>query len=69
MIPKIFVNCKVFNNECKRTKDIQNKFAEFLKPKEIKFGDDIDKIKISHEELFQELETYCEGCNEFSPIE
>ena len=68
MISKIFMNCKFFNNGCERTEEIQNKFTEFLKPKEIKFGNDIDKITISHAELSRELESYCEGCDEFSPI-
>ena len=69
MIPRIFVNCKHFNNTCTKMKDIRSKINEMLDLLRQKDGPlwDENLYAFKQKDYHKALEKYCEDCDNFSP--
>ena len=70
MIPKIFVNCKNFNNTCTKMKDIRSTIKELLDVLAQKNGQSWDETlyALKQKNYHKALEKYCEDCDNFSPV-
>ncbi|MBW2406022.1 MAG: hypothetical protein JRF17_01520 [Deltaproteobacteria bacterium] len=70
MIPKIFVNCKNFNNTCAKMKDIRLKITELIELLGQKDGPSWDEnlYNLKTKDYHRALEKYCEDCDNFSPV-
>ncbi|MBW2248210.1 MAG: hypothetical protein JRF62_13690 [Deltaproteobacteria bacterium] len=70
MIPKIFVNCKNFNNTCTKMKDIRSTIKEVLDLLAQKNGPSLDETlyALKQKDYHNALEKYCEDCDNFSPV-
>ena len=70
MIPKIFVNCKSFNNTCTKMKDIRSTIKELLDVLAEKDGPSWDETlyALKQKNYHKALEKYCENCDNFSPV-
>ncbi len=69
MIPRIFVNCKNYNNTCIKMKDIRSKINELLELLRQKGGQSWDEnlYTLKQKDYHTALEKYCDGCDNFSP--
>ncbi|MGD9107439.1 MAG: hypothetical protein PVH55_05070 [Desulfobacterales bacterium] len=70
MIPRIFVNCKNFNDTCTKMKDIRSTIKELLdllaKKDEPSWDENLYALK--QKDYHKALEKYCEDCDNFSPV-
>ncbi|MBU1160934.1 MAG: hypothetical protein KKF96_00130 [Proteobacteria bacterium] len=70
MIPRIFVNCKNFNDTCTKMKDIRSKINELLELLGQKDGQSWDEnlYALKQKDYHKALEKYCDDCDNFSPV-
>ena len=70
MIPRIFVNCKNYNNTCIKMKDIRSKINELLDLLRQKDGKSWDEnlYTLKKKDYHTALEKYCDDCDNFSPV-
>ena len=70
MIPRIFVNCKNFNNTCTKMTDIRSKISELLELLGQKDGQSWDEklYALKQKDYHAALEKYCDDCDNFSPV-
>lgn len=70
MIPRIFVNCKNYNNTCTKMKDIRSKINELLDLLGQKDGQSWDEklYALKQKDYYRALERYCEDCDNFSSV-
>ena len=68
MIPRIFVNCKSFNNTCTKMKDIRSKINELLDLLRQKDGHSWSEnlYTLKQKNYYRALEKYCDDCDNFS---
>ena len=69
MVPRIFVNCKNFNNTCEKMKDIRSSISELLGLLRKKGGPAWDEAlyALKEKDYHTALEKYCGDCDNFSP--
>ena len=70
MIPRIFVNCKNFNNTCTKMKDIRSKINELLdllRQKDRQSWNE-NLYKLKQKDYHRALEKYCKDCDNFLPV-
>jgi hypothetical protein len=70
MIPRIFVNCKNFNNTCTKMEDIRSKISELLELLGQKDGQSWDEnlYELKQKDYHKTLEKYCDDCDNFSLV-
>ena len=70
MIPRIFVNCKNYNNTCTKMKDIRSQISELLELLAQKNGPSWDEniYALKQKDYHKALEKYCDDCDNFSPV-
>jgi hypothetical protein len=69
MIPRIFVNCKNFNNTCTKMKEIRSNISELLDLLRQKSGPSWDEnlYALKQKDYHTALEKYCRDCDNFLP--
>jgi len=70
MIPRIFVNCKNYNNTCTKMKDIRstiNEILDLLGQKDEQSWDE-KLYALKQKDYYRALERYCDDCDNFSPV-
>jgi hypothetical protein len=68
MIPKLFVNCNNFNDNCPKMKNIKTTLSELLDLLRCKDEQswDEDLYALKRKDYYKALEKYCADCDNFS---
>ena len=70
MIPRLFVNCNNFNDNCAKMKNIKEKLGELLELLKRKDEESWDEnlYALKQKDYYKALEKYCADCDNFSPV-